>query len=167
MKKIIAAMLVIVSLMSFAGCSRRSYGYGEKTFSEHGMSITLTSAFSNYEADGSHGYAMTYSSKDTFVMIQKEFFSLIESGASITDREYPDLWIEANESQRKFDAVESFSGFVATSYSSTVNDTSYTYFVAAYKGRDAFWTVQFACDKALYEELRPYFVRWASSVKFS
>ena len=166
MKKLIAAVLVIVSLISFVGCSRRSYGYGERTFSEHGMSITLTTAFSTYEADGSHGYIMTYASKDTFVMIQKEFFSLIASGPSITDKEYLGLWIDANESKRKFGAVESYDGFVATSYSSTVNGTSYTYFVAAYKGRDSFWTVQFACDKSVYEDFKPYFIRWASSVEF-
>ena len=72
-----------------------------------------------------------------------------------------------------FAAATPFAKYIANSYESrfaiiTIAPSVFFCCVAAvYKGSDAFWFIQWACESEEYEEYRPHFVNWAKLVDVS
>lgn len=133
-----------------------------KTFTKDGMSVTLTDAFKETEAEG---YDVAYESKKEVVFAQKESFDLAEGFGDLTVEEYAELVLEANESNEE---IKSEDGLLYFEYDATGdNKVDYHYYAFFYKANDAFWMVQMATYKNKAQDARPQIMEWAKSVSFS
>ena len=171
MKKFLSLLLLATLLLTFCACTSAA----PKAFSSNGMTITLTSGFTETTQEG---YTACYDSKDVAVFTLKEAFTgqlITVDGASgnikkdkdLTLNEYAKVVRTANISKNP-SATKQEDGltyFEYTFLNEQLNKT-YSYFCVMYKASDAFWLVQFACLEGKYETLRPSFVEWAKTVSF-
>lgn len=159
MKKLIAILMVALMLASFASCD---FAPKEKTFTNSGLTITLTDDFSEASYEG---YTVCYDSTKVAVFVIKEEFSLLEGLKDYTLQKYAELVHTANSSKLpgNITMVEGLTAFEYT-YFNTDDDTTYKYFTTMFKGDDAFWTVQFCCASEKYEEYKADILKYAHSV---
>lgn len=133
------------------------FGYGDGDFA-----ITLTEAF----AEKSYlAYDVSYESADMVIFVLKEPFSGMNGLDSYTTLQYAGLVREAN-SVHSPTAVSTENELISFEYGyfDKEENITYTYFTTAFKGYDAFWTVQFACKAENYESLKPEMIKYAKSV---
>lgn len=158
MKKSISVLMSLLLLFCLASCGEPA----EEVFSKDGLTITLTDSFreTNYE-----NYTACYESSNTAVFALKESFDLLEGLEDYTLDQYAELVKNANSSKMPSEITET-EGLTAFEYSfyNTDQDATFKYFTVVYKGVDAFWTVQFCCDKEDYEILKSEFIKYAKSV---
>jgi hypothetical protein len=157
-------LLLVGVMLCCSGCFRiKVYEASDKTFSTQGLTITLTSAF--IETSGAKGYTACYDSPEVAVFALKESFDLQDGFGDLLAEEYAALVREAN-SDKNPSPVSDADGLLSIEYSflNTVENKEFTYYTAMFKGEDAFWMVQFACESSLYEEYRPHFIKWAKTV---
>ncbi len=168
-KKLLAALLATLMLLSFAGClgsgSKKVYEMASKDFSDAGLTLTLTEGFFESEYDG---YTTCYDSADAACFIIKESFTDFSGLELFSLDEYAQAAYEANKSRNPgpISEVEGLTAFEYTFFNESEKQT-YNYFTTVFKGPDAFWLVQFAAKDLDYNTLRPYFIEWASSAKFA
>lgn len=129
---------------------------------DSGIKMTLTDAFIDTNLAG---FDFTYGCDDVAVFGFADEFTLMEGLESYSLKEYGELSVANNNLDSE---VEKENGVIYYEYDSYVEDegATYCYFAAMYKAEDAFWTITFAVDEALYEEYKPLFLEWASSVEF-
>ena len=154
MKRLLFLLLTVVVLLSVSSCSLFNVVEApDKVFDCGDFSITLTSGFTTYEMEG---YDFAFDSMKIAVFGFKEDFSLFEEGTDLAG--YAKLIYEANIDE----------GLTTIQYESYDSDekVSYIYYTVLYEGKEAFWTIQFFCDKADFDEYKPYFIKWAKSVEF-
>ena len=133
----------------------------ERTFSESGMTITLTDRFSKLSLDG---FEAAFGSDEVSVFALKEPFTLMEGMADMTPDEYAEITIKNNGLSES--SPSSVNGQVRFSYDvflEEVNDTVH-YVAYVYKTDDAFWMVQFATKASLADEYAARIETWARSV---
>ena len=166
MKKIASLFLCAFLLLTAAGCAPQSNPLSaeDKLFSSDGMEITLTKAFRKTSVDG---YTVCYDSSKVAVFALKEALSLAEGLEEMTLDDYRKLVLQANESKnpQRGEDIDSIQTMVYNFYNQEKN-TEYRYLSAMYKAGDAFWLVQFACEKDVFDEYQPHFVEAAKSVAF-
>lgn len=186
MKKIIAAVTALLLALSVTACS----GVGTdnkpdgndttkftvpeftmpdieivkaKTFDSNGLKITLNEKFKEAAASG---YTVVLESDSAALFALKESFDSLEGFADYTLEEYADLVYQANvsKSPKEFEKID---GLLCMEYSffNADENQNYSYIAAVFKGSDAFWTVQFACEEENYEELKPSFLKWLGTVE--
>ena len=165
MKKLLAAVLVACMLLSLVGCGKKAYETKASDFSTDGITITLTKSFKEkfYE-----GYTVCYDSKDVAVFVIKDSYSLNKSFENMTIEGYANF-ARNTISERNPTQVIKNNGLIYFEYEFSNEESGkvFKYFAAVYKGVDAFWLVQFACDVDAYSEYFPYFVQWAKTVNVS
>ena len=163
MKKILALITVIVMSLSLASCSLFDVRNSpKKTFEADGMSITLTTAFSEEDYEG---YTACYDSHQVAVFVLKEDVDDFEDG--LTLEEYADLLVLANADSGAEKSKEKDMITMEYEAVSGEDNEKYTYFGVVYEGSDAFWMVQFVCKSSKYEDFKPDFIKWAESVSFA
>ena len=155
MKKTLSFILIAIMLFSFTGCFNLA---SEKVFEKSGMEITLTSKF--YEKDHV-SYTSIYESSDIAVFTLKEEFSLIPGSSKYTLDNYADLVIKANQIDTEIEHEDDLTYF---SFDKTVNGKDFVYFGFVYKGTDAFWLIQFACEEKNENDLIKDIFKYAKSV---
>ncbi len=162
MKRFISITLVLLMLVSLAACGNSAPKETEFTHSSN-LKITLTEAFK--EADYQE-YTVCYDSEDIAVFVIKEEFSLKEGFADYSLAEYAELVREANSAHLPTE-TEIIDGLTTFEYGYFNNDDkiTYKYFTTMFKGDDAFWTVQFACNAIDYDNLKTEMIKYAQSVK--
>ena len=64
-------------------------------------------------------------------------------------------------------AVLHEDGVTYLEYTAESDGDTFKYFAAVFKGSDAFWLVQFACDVEEYDGYKSYFISWAKTVEFA
>ncbi len=165
MKKILAVVLLVCVLFSLSGCGKKAYEYKDSEFSSNGITITLTKAF---KGKNHTGYAACYDSKDVAVFVIKENYTLNADFKDMTLDQYAESIYSVN-SERNPSPITKTEGITYIEYEFANEDGAviYKYFVAMYKGDEAFWLVQFACNVDVYGEYLPYFVKWAKTVNVS
>lgn len=177
MKKIIALLVTLLTVLSLSACnmlpalgtylalSQPVYKADEEVFKADGLEITLTEAFTETDMEG---FTACYDSSEVAVFVLKEDYASIPQLSDLSLEEYADLVHEAN-ADRSPDAITETDGLTSMEYEFYNEDdsTNYKYFSTMFKGEDAFWLVQFAVDADDYEEYKPYFIEWAKSVKFT
>jgi hypothetical protein len=135
-----------------------------KTFSDEGMSITLTEAFivADYE-----GYTTCYDSTNVAVFVIKEEFSLMEGFEDYTLAQYGELVTGNNGLDAS--ALKKSNNLLYFTYDYKVPDLdqTYEYYAFMYKGKDAFWLVQFATLEENVEYYLDDIFAWADSVEFA
>ena len=82
----------------------------------------------------------------------------------MTLNEYAKLVITANSLTAT--AAEE-DGLVYFTYEKSNNGKDYKYYATVFKGTDAYWLIQFACEVDDFDKFLPDFQKWAKSVKFS
>lgn len=132
-----------------------------KTFTDQGMSITLTESFRPADYDG---YDVSYESTNAIMFALREDFTDMEGFGELTLEEYGQLVIDSNELKTPLNTQ---NGLVSCSYSQTVDGDSFQYFVYFFKTDDAFWMVQFATELADGPLYQPQINEWAQSIRFS
>ena len=159
MKKILSAVLVLTMFITLCACTDPS----PKDFSSNGMTITLTELF---KENTQQGYTVCYDSPDVAVFVLKEEFSQAEGFGELTLDEYAELVYTANSSKSP-SAVTKLDELTVMEYTfhNESENTTYKYFSTMFKGTDAFFLVQFACEEDKYEAKRDTFVSWAKTVK--
>ena len=135
----------------------------DKTFSNEGMTITLTSDFRKSDIQN---YTVVYDSRDVAVFALKEEFSLVEGFENYTLEEYAKLVLEANGLENtKLSQDANTISFIYNRVNPNTNDT-YSYFNYVYKTDDAFWLVQFATLKENVDKQSQNISNWAKSIQF-
>lgn len=164
MKKIVLIILSAVLLLSAVSCTDLLKPQ-EKVFSSNGMSITLTTEFNEASIEG---YTVCYESKDVAVFILKEAFSLQAGLENQTVDYYAELVRNANMSKAPGE-IKKYNGLTYLEYDHLNEEkgVTYRYFTTMFKGTDAFWLVQFACDKNEFADKRQDFINWANTVAFA
>ncbi len=163
MKKLLAVLILAASLISMVSCGGKVYEADAKEFTSNGLTITLTEAFVEKEQAG---YTVCYDSKSVAVIVLKESFSLQAGIKDWTLEHYADLIKSSNSTHSPSNPTKVGNHMVMeyTFFNPNTNIT-YHYYTCMYKGSDAFWMVQFACDVNDIDEYKPYMIEWADSVR--
>ena len=158
-------IVVIVAAVTFALSFIGNLAQGdpkEKAFSKEGMTITLTD---NFHEKDYLAYTAFYESQTSFVFVIKEDFSLFEEAGIPTDislYEYSDIIAKSNNTDL---VIKEKDGLVYYEYDyKAENGKEISYFVVLYRGEDAYWIFNFACESKNYEKLSGDFLKWAKSV---
>ena len=135
-----------------------------KTFTNDGMSITLSDEFKENDVGG---YTAVYDSKKVAVFVLKEDFTFVEGFENYTLEQYAKLVITSNNlGDPEVKTVDGLTVF-EYEYKNTENNNTYKYFSYVYKADDAFWLVQFAVRDNAVDKYEAKIEEWAKSVKFS
>ena len=135
----------------------------DKTFTSHGVSITLTEKFGETEV---FSQTVAYQSKDVAVFMLKESFDLFPDAENYSLEQYAKMVISLNH--KETDGVKTKDGltYFEYDYLDVANDRVNHYFAYVFKSDDAFWLVQFALLEKNVEKYDEHIEKWAKSVKF-
>ena len=162
MKKIIALILALVAILSFASCAKKAYEADPKSFTAGNMTIELTEKFEKVDLSG---YAAVYATKDAVVYVSNQKASEFKKINGMTLEKYIELFIETNKSknlgEKKTDGELQF-----VEYTSVSENVTYKYLTAFFESNGVYVRVEFAAEEQKYEEYRPYFISWAKNVTF-
>lgn len=161
---IMVAAILIGLVGGFLGGTRAVSTVKPQTFSEEGLSITLTNEFSDA---GLGNYTASYGSSEVVVLTLKESFTLMEGLEDYTLAEYGELIIEANGMAGSV-MLQERDGLPYFTYKYTNPETNdvFDYTIVLFKSDDAFWSVQFATPESKSEAYEQRIFQWAASVTF-
>ena len=146
----------------------------EKTFSDKGISITLTSAFHEAElheeelAKGELPFLLCYDSYKTTVYVTREAFADYEPLETFSLDRYTRLrissaeWVDGAALEHTASGIPYFE-FEENGTSGQLKQIIRCY---TYRSDDAFWLVEFLADASDAASLRPQFDAWAETVAF-
>lgn len=160
MKKFKQTMLALLLCCLCVGLS--ACGAKAKTFSKEGLTITLTTEFQEKEIVSQTLYLQ--SSDVIFVALKETNDSLTEAGYNVEEMNasaYAKVVIANNNMEA---TVEEDENLITFSYSKNVSDKDICYVAYTFKGTDAFWLCQFACDVKDEQDFRPQFKAWAKTI---
>ena len=165
---IVCALLLVAML---AGCgstgSTNPFDAKAKTFSDDGMQITLTTAFSEEDLEG---YTVGYAADTAIVLALHETKAeFADAGAEdVTFEQYVEFVKGANEDKAIVDG-EPIDGNPTLLYDflNEEQNVTYRYLTVLYESDDGFWMVQFASQKSNFDAYEPSFIEAAKSVSFS
>lgn len=151
----LSLMLVILS-----GCSFMSAK--PKTFTNEGLSITLTDKFYEKELISVTSY---YESKQMLVVVIKEKFSQLSQlgvNKNSTIEQYLNLVIRTNKHSSSLEEENDIPYFT---YEYSENGKDFKYLATATKGSDAFYLVQFCVIEDTYDDLKDDIFEYASTME--
>lgn len=160
MKKFKQTMLALLLCCLCVGLS--ACGAKAKTFSKEGLTITLTTEFQEKEIVSQTLYLQ--SSDVIFVALKETNDSLTESGYNVEEMNtsaYAKIVIENNNVEAIVEEDENLTTF---SFCKNVSGKNICYVAYTFKGTDAFWLCQFACDVKDEQNFRPQFKVWAQTI---
>ena len=135
-----------------------------KTFSSHGMTVTLTNQFRETELEN---YTVCYDSADVAVLAIEEKFSIAEGFEDYSLEEYGELVLIANnQTELELQTADGLTWFTYEATNPETNET-FRYYSYVYKADDAFWLVQFTALTKNVDKYQPQIHDWARSVTFS
>ena len=162
MKKIIALILCFTALLSLCSCKSILEADKEKREGE-GFSIEIPDVFKEVDVEGHAAY---YVKDNVYVWAIKDDFINLDGSSEWETKDYANRIYEVNG--LKFPTpVTVTEGLYNIEYTvfNEMKNMSFTYLTVRYKGSDAFWMVQFACEDKVYAEYKPHFFEWAKTVK--
>lgn len=173
MKKLIALLLALVTVFSFASCVKgAAKDADEKVFKTKDFSITLTEAF---KQNRTNAYAGHFEAADAEVFIIKEAradFPEEKQNMPLYDQkgiqEYYAELVWRNHLKMEGLTAPTYddkNGLICLEFTE-MKDTgvSEKVFCSMYQNNDAYWTAQFRCAEADYETYKPLFIKWAQSI---
>lgn len=178
MKRFLAILILAATLMTMVSCGKENNdGQGTtdgnggnqvqepvaKEFKSNGLTITLTEDFVQKKQEG---YTVCYDSASVAVLALRESFSLQTGMKDWTLQYYADLVKSSNASHTPTTPKKVGDRMVMehTFFNPDTNIT-YHYYTCMYKGSDAFWLVQFACNAKEIDQHKADMVKWADSVR--
>lgn len=163
MKRFSAILILLSILLCFASCDDGKPK--AQTFThECGITITLNEAF---REDNAGGYDVVYESSDATVFVLKEEFSEFDGFGDYSATQYGELVRAANSNNKPTELANS-NGIIYFEYGYFYREQKieYKYLTAVFKGKDAFFSVQFAATADKYPLLKETFLTFAESVSF-
>ncbi len=157
MKKLVCLLLVGFLL---TGCALLN---NTKTYTSNGISVTMDSGFYEKELVSQTVYL---ESKDAiFTALKEDYASLaaVNITKDSTLKDYTDIVKTVNGMTESFTEKD---GLIYATYEKNVSGKDFFYLVTAYKTDDAFWLVNFACNKKDKAKFEPKFIEWAKTVEF-
>ena len=137
----------------------------EKTFTEQGVSITLTTAFSKLD-DPNENVLLCYSAENKMVFFNRDSFSDYEELKNYSLDRYSRLMISKNQLDTTLQHTA--SGIPCFDYQGTLETgLEYAGRVYVYRTEDAFWMVQFITDADIVDSMYAQFDAWADTVTFT
>ena len=161
MKKIIAFILCALTLLSLCSCKDILEADVEKRGSGE-FSIEIPEVFKSVDVEG---YAAYFVRDNVYVWAIKDAFINLDGSSEWDVRDYANRIYEVND--LKFPTpVTVTDGLYNIEYTvfNEQKNMSFTYLTVMYKGSDAFWMVQFACEDTKFAEYKPHFFEWAKTV---
>ncbi len=155
-KRLFRIFSLLLVLFLIVGCS------STKVFEEKDFKITLPNSFKKGDLESVNYY---YESNDALVTALKESFedlSTLGISKDSTIEDYVKLIIESNEKDDHYELKDNYAYF---EYEATVEDNDFYYIAVTYKGKDAFWLVNFMCTKEDKSYYKKKFFEWADSVE--
>lgn len=176
MKKIIALLLCLTMLFSFASCEKSDTTpnndpqpvtiTGPDFVYNDELKLSLTEEFKQVVCEG---YAACYvSDKVTVYVIREDLTKLTDEQANMSTLEYAEAFRYQN-SYSKPSAVSTSSRIISLTGTHTPDgktDATHKSLYSMYKSSKAFWTIQFSCSVDDYSDLSRDFTKWAQSVSF-
>ena len=154
---VVICMLIVASTL--VGCDFLLAK--DKEFSTSGMTITLTTAFSEKSYIG---YTAYYQSFDVLVFVLKEEKTTFpEDYRDMTVAEYAELLCGVNSVESNVMTVGNYAQF---SYTAEISGEVYYYYARCYKTADSFWMIQFACFNSDAGKLSAKINKWADTISF-
>ena len=138
----------------------------EKKFESKDISITLTTGF---RESRTAGYEACFEASDmTVYVIKEDYANLTEDQINLSVLDYANL-VRANNISKNPSKVSDKNNLVyfEYSYQNEIDGITYKTFSSMYKTANAFWTVQFCCEDAIYADYTTYIQTWAQSVFFT
>lgn len=167
----IIGVVILVCAILIGAIAGRLIGRGvanatlsaSKTFTNADFSITLTKQFQETDIEG---FKYCYNTGDCVVYMLEEPFNTLSDGEDLSVEEYGRLVLQANNQNPN--NLQTSNGQVWFTYEATDYEANatYSYYVTAHKSADAFWLVQFACEKDDFDSMRSDFENWAKTVEF-
>lgn len=155
-KRLFRIFSLFLVLLLIVGCSNT------KVFEEKDFKITLSNSFKKGELESVTYY---YESDEALVTALKESFedlSIVGISKDSTIEDYVKLIIESNEKDDHYELKGNYAYF---EYEATVDGSDFYYIAVTYKGKDAFWLVNFMCTKEDKNNYKNKFLDWANSVE--
>lgn len=155
-KRLFRIFSLFLVLLLIVGCSNT------KVFEEKDFKITLSNSFKKGELESVTYY---YESDEALVTALKESFedlSIVGISKDSTIEDYVKLIIESNEKDDQYKIKDKYAYF---EYEATVDESDFYYVAVTYKGKDAFWLVNFMCTKEDKNNYKNKFLDWADSVE--
>lgn len=155
-KRLFRIFSLFLVLLLIVGCSNT------KVFEEKDLKITLSNSFKKGELESVTYY---YESDEALVTALKESFedlSIVGISKDSTIEDYVKLIIESNEKDDHYELKGNYAYF---EYEATVDGSDFYYIAVTYKGKDAFWLVNFMCTKEDKNNYKNKFLDWADSVE--
>ena len=106
-------------------------------------------------------YTACYDSQDVAIFALKEEFTMFENAESISLADYAQAVIDNNSLDATVCTADERTFF---EYQAHTNGKDYSYYSVVFKGTDAFWLIQFACETDAYAKLYSSFTNWAGTV---
>lgn len=132
-----------------------------KTFVADSFEIVLTTAFSDDYEDGVYYFG----SKDCSVAVYEYSYSEHADIIAMDEQQFLELHQASGHFLAESKIVsESGLKFIEEEAESNAGDIR-SYFTVFVKGEESFFLFEFGCKTNEYEEYRPSFVEWASSIK--
>ena len=133
-----------------------------KDFYVEEMKISLPDTF---EEEDVEGYTKAFFDNYTVVLVLREDKADLENYAGNMD-EYLQLVKKANES-KGIKEIVSENGRPTFEYDYAADAATYRYYTVVYESDEAFWLVQFAGAKEIYDVFKPLFAQYADTVVFA
>jgi len=162
MKKITALILCIFTLFSLCSCVN-ILDAEKETHEYEKFSIEIPDVFKEVEVEG---YAAYFVRDNVYVWAIEDDFINLDGSSEWDISEYANRIHFVNEEKSPTPiSVEEGLTFIEYTVLNESKKITFTYLTVMYKGSDAFWMVQFACDQNIYAEYKPHFISWAKTVK--
>ncbi len=158
-KRSIGIAILMICCVLLGGC----FGATEKEYASNGFKIKVDEEL--FEKDLATATAY-FTGEKTLVMAIKEEFTLLEAvdiKESSTLKDYAEVVIANNKADYE---IKEKDGLTYFEYEKEVNGKNYYYLSTVYKSHDAFWLVNFACEKKNKEAYQEKFLTWAKTVEF-
>ena len=164
MKKVFKLLSLCIIASLIAGCSLPSLGEKTKTYTSHGISVTMNDKF--YEKSLLSATVYLESTDSIFTALKEDFNLLSTVGITkdSTLREYAELVVKANQLSTQIIEEDGLTYFT---YEKTVSGKDFYYLATVYKSNDAFWLINFACEKNAQSSFKPKFIKKKKTVTFA
>ncbi|MBQ8294894.1 MAG: leucine-rich repeat domain-containing protein [Clostridia bacterium] len=165
---LICTFVVFCSIFILFGC-QKSIG-GNRSFEKEGLTVTLTSFFSEQQKEG---YTAYYTTSEMVVATQKELFTSFENVTRAPNlwsvKEYVedievDWYAEQGINSWQIGVVEE-DGLVYFTYEDDEFGEDFKVCCFGYKSADAFWKVYFSCAKTDFDSLKNDIIKYAQTVQ--
>ena len=172
MKKVLASILVAATLVfaitMVSGCEVKIF---DKDFSVKGLTLTLEKQFAVSESESFDAYFWDKDS-DIHIYVIKEYFSPLRT-ADIPVNSFDDyVKYNCDIYEVDEDGVVEDDGFSYVTVEKALERVeskvkqNFVIIVAMYEGKDAYWTVEFACRKVEFSSQKDTLLRYARSAEF-